>query len=1132
MMEIKDVNTAPIEDILNRNFRQWKSVPLKDLVIFIDGLDEAPTDEFRKMVDYISEFAKTTPSVNIILSCRKQFYDKLGVREKLDGFELYELYKIQEQERNDYLKRCLIGSIPEFLSEVKKVGVGGLLEHPFYLINLVAEYNRSQEIPNSKIEVIKLFIKKAYDKSIKRRIKHGKIIQDESVKFEKVIGRFALALQLAEVNSFQYEEVQELFETDDIELLQHNSVINVHSNSWSFTNAMFQEYFAALLLSQLPFKQIKQYATVGTEIKKVKEKWVQTISTLLSILKNDAPLFNELFKLVEQDNIELLFLTEATKFDASFKEDLLKKLIQRCIQTKTRITIIYENTIGEFISGVTKTSIFLINALTKQNIPVHIKNVCVRILQSAELAPYLNEKVIKTVLKQVKNSSDPYYAGQLVQLLASHRLGDRILIDELITFHVKEHEYRDDLYDLMVTLNLQDKYYNYAIEGIGVLLLHNKLTKHHGSERTLEIQLLSTNSRMNFWKLFETIKGEQFTNLYLLRTKLQKDFITKLFNKCIELYKTDLLITLPVSSYIEAVGRQYFRSEFNDIDRFLEETSTYTVVVRLLIDKIFSDTNWEIGALVTSECYDYVLFEFEHSNRTLDELRNSLRGLRYKRNDEIFNQFLKLCDDATEGLLFDKSKWNENEEYLKLEKIRNENDQKYIASIEHFQKGVIKYFKAYGKMAIPNNDLYIEATDRFERKKFDSHFIFKFLIDRRRNSGTVRLKACLNWLKQENNFSLFRAEELLNQETKANANSSHIKILEEFYNNELPKANFSNCQWYEDDFYRSKKLESILGDIFKKFEFDTPEDLLIEFIWLDGGGIRSFDEKYTNNPQSISQLVIAKLSPRGIGKLKEKILSNIRNGIKLPNVLGTHLALCRHLKIKQAKNEILQIIQNNHVDQLYLGDTVDIYLELGGSIEKIVDVIKELEDYNQYWYFHLIELISLSHRKIAIESLNKAFSNTNTKEDVKIEAAKYLADLGQLSGFKFLMNLIRINKKSSYSIQQRHLIYNVQTSVALMEIEDLMYLVVDNQNKSEYFPESAKNVLIELLYGFASKSENDLIEAIKFCEKAAFKLSKRGYSNTEEFNFYINRMIENFRTSDKTSKNIFEIKKIFASLPN
>ena len=171
------------------------------------------------------------------------------------------------------------------------------------------------------------------------------------------------------------------------------------------------------------------------------------------------------------------------------------------------------------------------------------------------------------------------------------------------------------------------------------------------------------------------------------------------------------------------------------------------------------------------------------------------------------------------------------------------------------------------------------------------------------------------------------------------------------------------------------------------------------------------------------------------------------------------------------------------------------------------------------------------HSYEAIDSLKKALPDHESKEDVKIEAAKRLANLGEFQGFKFLMEIIRISKKSPYTIQGHLSIHNVDTILGLKELEDLMYLVVDKEYEDKpHFSESARNILLELLYGFAGKSEVDLEIVIKFCEKAITDLTVKGYDNASDFNFYIDRMIENFRSSDKTTKNISDFKSIIQNI--
>jgi hypothetical protein len=85
-IEIKASNVQSLESILDNKFGAWKDIPLKDLVLFIDGLDEVPTDKFDDMLKYIAEFSNAYRSVSMVLSCRKLFFSFYEVGKTLTTF--------------------------------------------------------------------------------------------------------------------------------------------------------------------------------------------------------------------------------------------------------------------------------------------------------------------------------------------------------------------------------------------------------------------------------------------------------------------------------------------------------------------------------------------------------------------------------------------------------------------------------------------------------------------------------------------------------------------------------------------------------------------------------------------------------------------------------------------------------------------------------------------------------------------------------------------------------------------------------------------------------------------------------------------------------------------------------------
>ena len=167
--------------------------------------------------------------------------------------------------------------------------------------------------------------------------------------------------------------------------MQHNSLVSVSGDSWSFTNALFQEHLAALLLSKIPFAQILGYCSIGINIKKIKTKWIQTITSVLSILEFKDELFQNILKFIEDDNIELVFETGSSKYSNEFKYAVLKKLIEKCISQNIRPLLVYEESIGAFIETSSQCMDYLMDCLAKELVSERIKIVCCRIIKNASI---------------------------------------------------------------------------------------------------------------------------------------------------------------------------------------------------------------------------------------------------------------------------------------------------------------------------------------------------------------------------------------------------------------------------------------------------------------------------------------------------------------------------------------------------------------------------------------------------------------------------------------------------------------------------------------------------------------------------------------------------------------------------
>ena len=883
----------------------------------------------------------------------------------------------------------------------------------------------------------------------------------------------------------------------------------------------------------MEFEKLVSFCTIGTKFKKIKPKWIQTISSLLSILEISNKLFKQTIKLIEADNIELIFLTESSKFSNEQKLNFLKNLIEKCFTQNVRPLLVDADKISFFIQSSNLCINYILNTIKKSEVTKRVKIVCCKILRNSFLNESQKEIYIGIMTIELGNTKDAYYGGELIQVLTDNNIGNNTLISQLISneYLKIQHEYRDKLYELILKVGLVDDYYFYGLEGLPFLIKHNESIFHGGSEYHIQEFLLGGKKIQNICSLLKVLKKDGWVDYFERHGKYKKDFIQELFDKLADAFDDYPFMIFQVAEFIKISGKQYLQTASKQIETFLEKTNSYWLVVRILIDDIFNNNNWELRTLITAECYDYIFFEYEEKNYEIQKLLNCLSGIRYKNKNELPNTFYELCMDLNETKNINNQSASPFELYKELERKRHENDLIYIQSIAAFKIGIKNYFTAFGKKTISEDDLYVDVDGhRHEiRKNADSSFIYKYLLNWSNDLGLIKMEDCLKRLDKNNIFAIFRAEEILNYAIRDdNFDKLLLPLLKNFYYENLSTANFKNCH-SKDGRYNYLNHEFRLGQIFEKFRFQTSENYLIEFIWLDDGGTRSFKNASNNKTISISEIIIEQLSSEGILLLKKRIVENIKEGILSEQVLGSHLGLCRHLKIIEAKDTILKCISELSDGYVSKSDSVDIYLELGGDIDEVFEYYKSIEDYNSYIFFYLTTILyKVYPEEIKIIGV-KVLSSSNIEYQRKIAVAQLLAEIGEFNAFAFLVKEVRINLISPHHIQNGHSIKEINTKDALDELEDIVYMMIDNRfNDRKSFHDSAQSILLEWINTLALKSEEDLELVINFYEDAKIRLTE--YENASDFNWYINRALENFRDSGNNVESIFRIKNILALL--
>jgi hypothetical protein len=1137
LLEIGKYSIQPIETLLDTLYGAWKNIPYNDLLIIIDGLDEVPFEDFNEVLKHINEFSQAHRNLNILVSCRTVFFNRYNAAGILSLFEVYEFNQYDYEGIRLYLQTELGTELAAaFENDISKFNLRALLFQPFYLINLAEEYAKPpHKLPGGRIQVLERCVEKSFHHSRARQTKGSDNIGLSISHFKKLIAHFAFALQLAGRNSFTEEEMESLFSLEDRSLLQHNPLITIVGNSWSFTNALYQEHLAASLLAKMSLPEIKKLIAFGQVYPKVKTKWIQTVSSLLSFFEPGDELFDQLLKFIEDDNIEIIFQTESSKFSPDMQLVFIKKFMTNCREQNIRPVMVYEDYIGGFLENNKAAGDYLIEQIEDSGAPNIVKTVAARVLANMKINSSQKDRFKGIALKEISNTTDASYAGELIEVFSKFGIGDQDTIKTLLGMDrlVNSHPFRDSVYELIRILKLTDDFYQFGLEGIPAFLEYNKSTSHGGSETNLQDLLLATRKPKNLKKLLQkNPSADSFTYIDYMGSH-KETFLRRLFDIYVEVYKIYPSVIIPISDFVRQVGKRYLRDEMNDIDRFLDKTGTHGLVVRRLVKDLMEDNDWEIGGLITPELYDYIFFEYEEGGYSSQSLRNCWIGMRHKQKEKTDIDFYKLCDDVVGGEFERQEKSGDFTKYQQAEIKRRQNDAAVIGSLAKFKRGIRRYFKSFGKKSLSDEDLMIDTDFRAIRVNADSYLIFNYLLhDAPRQNTVIYQSKCLKHLDQPEFFEFFRANQILKYSFQDEEGKEILlSYLKTFYYEYLKKANFVNCIEIKNDRYFHRPLPVMLGDIFTKFGLETDEKYLLDFLWLDTGGTRNFAKGYHHQQSSFSHKIIELIPANKIERLKQKVVENMRTGINHEMILGNHISLCKKYSITEVNDVILDAIYNAGSGSTMRGDATEIYLELGGDAEKIFELFRNYTSMQTYDFFWLAAIVAKINPPLVIEKVSQAVESDSMPESLRVHHAELLMELGAWKGFAILTRELRLKKRALEHMARGRNVARIDTQSVLDELEDMIYLMVDPlYNNRNSIHDTAGHIVIDWLYQLAAKSEHDLELVTSYLAKSRDSLLPKYPNSVSTFNWMIKYMTEKHRDSDKTIRSPKEIKQIIAQL--
>ena len=1133
LLRLKEHSHRPLVEILDASHRWWRTVPIKELVIIIDGLDEVDAGRFLEAVKHINELSQQYPSLTIIFSCRKLFFHHNDVRKTLKEFSYYEIYPLQKPQVQNYLVRLLGSHENAFRKYIATYDLEHFLYHPFYLRSLARIFKTDrQNLPKSRVATIQYFIEETFRSQDFRELKSGLRLRRKEQRYLLLLKKAAFAMQLRGQNILLDSEVQQLFPADeDIELLRVGTVLTFSYEKWSFQNAIFQEYLSALVLEGFTLQQIEGLVCIGKDIKKVKTKWIQTLVGLISILSKNDERKSQLLQLLRNDNIELITLCDSQLLSPVDRLDILHQLLQRYEDKGLRPMVVHEDAIGRFFRH-TMAAIETMLTILNQSNNVKLKRIVWRILQFVDLPGNFWDQAMTLAKKEIEGTTDSEYVQDILYTLKHYGIGTPAFVEFLIEQKELNHHlrYRDGVYDMIVQLGLGETFYDYGLEGIEIMA---KSSSHNfmRSEYSLEQMLLSATSVKSITKLFKAITSDNWVNFQRSKYSGDENFMLRLAELCKQIHDQDALMVLAVLHFVRALGYKHLRDDMKEIDQFFFQSNTASFAVRYFIHIPSQYLQWELGELLTETSSDFLFDYYEQGYIELGLLQSLLNSAYYGGDRNTADKFNELYLAATGAENFLQKSQEQQQQREAYEVQKRQNDIRFIQSGAAFKDGLKKYFNAHGKRSLEADDILLDyAEARRIRSDVDANVISSFIIHQIRNKKPVTLSHCLRAASDKEYFDYFRMHELLNYQLMEKPEGESLRqLLKELYDNRISKANFVSAIKQRGDRINISNWELLLSQVFSKYGFSTEPEVLVDMLCMDMEGIYNFkkDHFVTDKKPSLSEIILDHLTPSQQQVAASAVFQRLRSGISAEQVLENHLALCRRLAIYEAKDIILYFLLNKTIRPYHVFAAAEIFVELGGEWADLVPVLQAFDQYDAQAYFQLISKLRDDYPNVVVASLLQAIHAGDVSLEWRMNYAQTLMELGSAEGFLFFADCLRIKTTIPSGPPRRFKLDKLDSKLMLDELSLLVHERTGSNEDS--IQKEAKSILIDLLFAIAEKSEKDLLLVDAFLMKAG-QPAYLSSSDGPGINWYRERLFENFRDKGDKPMPLNEVSMILKNL--
>ncbi|UTA66535.1 restriction endonuclease [Emticicia sp. 21SJ11W-3] len=1126
-ISLKNYVNQEIPDLITKYISKWESIPKRELLLLLDGLDEVKTEERENFLKRLGQFIEANPDVTIVLSSRTNFVIQSS---QLKEFEVFTLTEFSDFNMQEYASLLLSkNEVGNFLDLVDYKNIKHWLRSPFCLQHFIEFYKKDlNNIPTTRVQLIE----RIFDLKINKDFTRYGIDYFEQNSYLKLLERLAFAMNLLGRNSLTFNDLNEIFTSQEFEKLRKMSIVEVNDQSISFEHNILQEYLAAKVLFSFSWTDLLQAITFPPDFQKIKPKWFNTIGILLEIIPTSIPLFEPLINLIVEKESNILANIEYKFFPLPLRLKSFKKIVSSADRKYKSWEILGKN-LTEFAGLNENPEVleYLLDVVKSKDSFIR-REALYCLMETNKLQLWGLENEMISIFCELLQTNEKKVVEAVIRIIIDLELIDERITEILVGKAKDKNEYWL-IEDVVCYLNMSgelEKYLDIYIRAIR--LFEETLQAGNGSYHftgdslyqglgeikspeslriildfllEISVDLDARQSFLNWGHYYiEELFNALFDNLFLV------------FNQNEEIYKKILQLFLNSSCYQKNKTTKCFLV-------FMIKSKSKKEVFWDIWDEHKSGKQiWKLdfNGLLDNQLLQDCIHNFQ--NRTLS--KEDLWYIIHITNDsnhEWSEQLrLELNSISNNYFVYIEQKNWEEERLIKTQK-----DFYLLLNRNQFKNCVLEVFERFAKDNFNRSEF---DGDRRNWQLEDNNIIGDFLRSFFSNEiQEVRKSQVFNWIDNDTNWNSYIIEEfhrLLHNDISFPCDA--LEYLQTWCNENVENLIFRTAIIENEDFSWSYRyLELYYADFFLNLGISVPEEILLDM--LSFIVVRdSFEKSKGSKDERTFIEKIASLI--GFDKAKNKILENLQNESQPLIVTDLQVQWCTKFNCIEAIPLIKSILEKKHSKNcIYLESIFKNYLKLGGKVVELRFIFNVFDSGNEFHW-------SLLEQMVKVDIMKPRVGNTILKirkSESLHKASLILIEANFIEGLEWYANWLKSledfrNHRNDFIIPLKGIdLLPVDRSIVIFV--DLIKFVLNNKiyERDRFEP---INILFDSLKLIALKSDEIFLEVFK--KLNSIDISEIDKINTSIFKDRLFSLEREYYLQKIDYKNIKEIKPILEKI--